>query len=44
MREQSWLDAVWKGCLILSEPILVMCQQAANYAPDTGACNATGTW
>jgi hypothetical protein len=44
MRQQSWLDAVQKGCTALNDPILVMCQQAANYAPNTGACNATGTW
>jgi hypothetical protein len=44
MRQQSWLDAVQKGCTMLNDPILVMCQQAANYAPNTGACNATGTW
>jgi hypothetical protein len=44
MRQQSWLDAVSQDCTGLRDPILVMCQQAANYAPNTGACNATGTW
>lgn len=44
MRKQSWLDAVMKGCYNLNDPILVMCQQAANYAPSTGKCNATATW
>ena len=44
MREQSWLDATLQGCDDLSQPILVMCQQGANYAPDSGACNATATW
>jgi hypothetical protein len=44
MRDQAWLDAVGQGCMSLTDPILVMCQQAANYAPNCGACNATGTW
>lgn len=44
MREGAWLDAVTAGCTGLSDAILVMCQQAANYAPDSGACSATGTW
>jgi hypothetical protein len=44
MRQQSWLDAVSKGCMNLNDAILVMCQQAANYAPSTGKCSATGTW
>jgi hypothetical protein len=44
MREGAWLDAVTVGCMGLSDAILVMCQQAANYAPDAGVCNATGTW
>jgi hypothetical protein len=44
MRAQSWIDAVAKGCFLLAEPILVLCQQGADYAPTTKACNATGTW
>jgi hypothetical protein len=32
------------GCTQLNNPILVMCQQAANYAPMQGACAETGTW
>lgn len=44
MREQAWLDAVSAGCMNLNNAILVMCQQAANYAPEVGACRATGTW
>jgi hypothetical protein len=44
MRQQSWLDAVQNGCDDLRNAILVLCQQAANYAPNAGACNATGTW
>jgi hypothetical protein len=44
MRAQSWLDAVMRGCLLLSPAILLMCQEGADYAPDSGACNATATW
>jgi hypothetical protein len=44
MREGAWFDATMEGCLNLNNAILVMCQQAANYAPTVGACNATGTW
>lgn len=44
MREQAWLDSVNVGCFDLGEPITVLCQQAANYAPGTGECRATGTW
>jgi hypothetical protein len=44
MRAQAWLDAVSVGCVNLAEPILVLCQQAADYAPSTGKCTATGTW
>ncbi len=44
MRDQAWLDAVGHGCLTLRDPILAMCQQAANYAPESGACRATGAW
>jgi hypothetical protein len=44
LRASSWFDAVMRGCLNLNMPILVMCQQAANYAPKTGACKATGAW
>ncbi len=44
MRQQSWLDAVGNGCQALNDAILVLCQEAANYAPSTGECNATGTW
>jgi hypothetical protein len=44
MRDQAWLDAVGQGCLDLNDPILVLCQQAANWAPNSGACAATGTW
>jgi hypothetical protein len=44
MRDQSWLDAVSHGCFDLHDPILTMCQQGANYAPNSGACAATGTW
>ena len=44
MRQQAWLDAVGAGCMDLSSEILVLCQQAADYAPTTGACAATGTW
>ena len=44
MREGAWFDATMEGCLNLSDPILVMCQQAANYAPQSGACNATASW
>jgi hypothetical protein len=44
MRAQSWIDAVMQGCVLLSPGILIMCQQGANYAPASGACNATATW
>src|SRR5688500_2471397 len=44
MRSTAWTRAVELGCLELNMPILVMCQQAANYAPASGACTATGTW
>ena len=44
MREGAWVDAVMAGCVDLNDPILVMCQQAANYAPASGACNETGLW
>jgi hypothetical protein len=44
MRTTAWVQAVASGCLTLSVPILVLCQQAANYAPSIGACRATGTW
>ncbi len=44
MREDAWLDATMEGCMGLDQAILVMCQQAANYAPTAGACNATGSW
>jgi hypothetical protein len=44
MRQQAWLDAVMDGCSNLNSAILVMCQQAANYAPQQGACAPTGTW
>ncbi len=44
MRQQAWLDAVMNNCLGLNQEILVMCQQAANYAPAQGACGRTGTW
>jgi hypothetical protein len=44
MRRQAWLDAVMAGCLGLNDAILVLCQQAANYAPTTGKCTATGSW
>lgn len=44
MRTGAWLDAVSRGCLLLSHAILVMCQQAVNYAPKTKKCNLTGTW
>jgi hypothetical protein len=44
MRQQAWLDAVTNGCSNLGNAITVMCQQAADYAPTTGACDATGTW
>ena len=44
MRQQAWEDAVQAGCTSLNEPIAVLCQQAANYAPNTGSCNMTGSW
>jgi hypothetical protein len=45
LRMQSWLDAVGRGCTApLLMPIAAMCDQAARYAPTTGACNATGAW
>lgn len=44
MRQQAWLDAVSQGCLDLNDAILTLCQQAADYAPTTGKCSATGTW
>jgi len=44
MREGAWRDAVLVGCMDLNTEILVLCQQAANYAPTAGVCNATGTW
>lgn len=44
MREQAWLDAVTQGCTELNNAITVLCQQASNYAPNTGKCNATGSW
>ena len=44
MRAGAWLDAVARGCLSLSGPILAMCQQAVAYAPTTKKCNLTGTW
>jgi hypothetical protein len=44
MRDQSWLDAVSVGCMQLNNAILAMCQQAAEYAPGTGKCTATGSW
>jgi hypothetical protein len=46
MRENAWLDAVMAGCSdsAMSNAILVMCQEGANFAPRSGACNATGTW
>lgn len=44
MREKAWMDAVLKGCTNLNNAILVMCQQAANYAPKAGACAPTGSW
>jgi hypothetical protein len=44
MRQQAWLTAVMHGCSTLGDAITVMCQQAADYAPTTGACDATGTW
>ncbi|MBX7100305.1 MAG: hypothetical protein K1X89_21490 [Myxococcaceae bacterium] len=44
MRTQAWLDAVMAGCSGLDQAILVMCQQAANYAPKSGSCAPTGAW
>lgn len=45
MRRQSWLDVVLKGCAMqLAMANTVWCQQAANYAPTTGKCTATGSW
>ncbi len=44
MRNDAWYDAVMNGCTGLNQPILVMCQQAANFAPKSGACSGTGTW
>ena len=44
MRGDSWMEAAMAGCNNLSDAILVMCQQGANYAPNAGACNTTGTW
>lgn len=44
MRDTSWLTAVLSGCLDLSDAILTMCQQAADYANETGLCVPTGTW
>lgn len=44
MRNQSWLDAVSVGCMQLNNAILVMCQQAAEYAPKAGKCTDTGSW
>jgi hypothetical protein len=45
MRMQSWLDVVMKGCAgQLAMANTVWCQQAANYAPTTNKCTATGTW
>ena len=44
MRDTAWITAVLTGCLTLSDAILTMCQQAADYAPSTGMCSPTGTW
>jgi hypothetical protein len=44
MREGAWLDAVTAGCTNLNDAILTMCQQAAEFAPTTGACTSSGAW
>ncbi|WP_394839847.1 hypothetical protein LVJ94_23450 [Pendulispora rubella] len=44
LRAQAWLLAVGRGCVNLTAPILVWCQQAANYAPETRECNPSGSW
>ncbi|WP_394824770.1 hypothetical protein [Pendulispora albinea] len=44
LRLQAWLKAVARGCVNLTGPILVWCQQASNYAPHSQQCNATGSW
>jgi hypothetical protein len=44
MRSAAWLEAVSTGCTDLSTEILTLCQQAADFAPVSGACSATGTW
>jgi hypothetical protein len=44
MRQGAWLDAVTAGCTNLDDPILTMCQQAAEFAPTTGACASSGAW
>ncbi|WP_394824607.1 hypothetical protein [Pendulispora albinea] len=44
LRAEAWIRAVSHGCVNLTLPILIWCQQAANYAPNTKQCNATGSW
>jgi len=44
MRMEAWMTAVQQGCMNLNNPILVMCEQATVYAPNTTKCNSTGAW